>query len=71
VIRPQLDFEHSPADSLAAVLESAAEFGVTPNEIWEAVVALPDRLPPDMRERYIDEISAELARRLLDKQRIG
>jgi hypothetical protein len=69
--RPQIDFEHTPADSLAAVLESAAEFGVTPNEIWETVVALPDRLPSDIRARYIDEIAAELARRLLEKERVS
>jgi hypothetical protein len=69
MIRPQIDFEHPTTSTLAAVLESAAEFGVTPNEIWEAVVATPDRLPADVKARYIDEITAELARRLLEKQR--
>jgi hypothetical protein len=69
MIRPQIDFEHPAANSLAAILESAAEFGLTPDEIWEAVVAAPDRLAPDVKAPYIQELSGDLARRLLEKQR--
>jgi hypothetical protein len=69
MISPQMDFEHPTTSSLAAILESATEFGVSPNEIWEAVVTTPDHLPTDVKARYIEEISAELARRLLEKQR--
>ena len=32
-------------------------------------MATPDRLPADLEALYIDELSGELARRLLEKQR--
>jgi hypothetical protein len=69
MIRPHIDFEHPAASSLAAVLESAVEFGLTPDEIWEAVVEAPDRLPADVRAPYIEEITGDLAKRLVEKQR--
>jgi hypothetical protein len=68
VIRRQV-FEHPGTDPLATILESAAEFGLTRDEIWDAVVAVPGRLPDDARTRYVDELSGDLARRLLEKER--
>jgi hypothetical protein len=50
-------------------LESAAEFGLTPDEIIEAVTATLDRLPSDTRVRCIDELAGVLAMRLIEKER--
>lgn len=66
-----MDFEHPPAHSLAGVVKSAGAFGLSSHEVWETVMATHDRLPPDLRARYIDELAAELARRLLEKQRVS
>jgi hypothetical protein len=65
---PQI-FEHPSTSSLSEICESAARFGLTPDEIWETVLATPDSLPADVREAYVDELSGELARRLVEKQR--
>lgn len=64
-----MTFEHPPPHSLAEVVQSAGEFGLASHEVWETVMATPDRLPTDLRARYFDELSGELARRLLEKQR--
>jgi hypothetical protein len=56
-------------DSVAATVQAAGEFGLTSHELWEVVMATPDRLPTDLKARYIDELSAEFASRLLEKQR--
>ena len=61
-------FDHKSASS-PPPLESAAKFGLAPEEIWETVIGTPDRLPEDVRSRYLDELSGALARRLLDKER--
>jgi hypothetical protein len=61
--------EHISTHSLADILSSAVEFGLTPDDVWETVMAAPDRLPTDLRARYIDELTGELARRLLEKER--
>jgi hypothetical protein len=68
-VKRQVDFEHSGTNSLATISESAVEFGLTPREILDAIMATPDRLPGEMRVRYLDELSGGLARRLLEKQR--
>ena len=60
--------EHTSTHSLAEILTSAVEFGLSPDDVWETVVAAPDRLPTDLRARYIDELTGELARRLLEQQ---
>lgn len=52
-----------------AILQSAAEFGLTPDEILKTVTATLDRLPPDTRSRCIDELAGGLASRLIEKQR--
>jgi hypothetical protein len=57
------------AQSVAGVFESAAAFGLTAEEVSNAMMATPDRLPPELRARYIDEFSGELAKRLLAKHR--
>lgn len=62
-------FEHPGANSVAMLFESAAQFGLTPNEIWEELLTMPDRLPEDVKARYLDELSGGLARRLLEKER--
>jgi hypothetical protein len=59
--------EHPTAHYFAGVLESAAAFGLTAQEVSEAMMATPDRMPPDLRIRYIDELSGVLAKRLLAK----
>jgi hypothetical protein len=70
VIERQVDFEQPKANALAALCESAVEFGLTPHEVFEAVMTTPDRLPEDVRSHYLDELSGGLARRLLEKQRV-
>jgi hypothetical protein len=62
-------FDHHSASSLPPLFESAAKFGLTPEEIWETVIGTPDSLPEDVRSRYLDELSGALAKRLLDKER--
>ena len=62
-------FEHPGANSLITIFESAAKFGLSPDEIWETLVATPDRLPEDVRNSYLDELSGGLARRLVEKER--
>jgi hypothetical protein len=62
-------FEHPSASSLAPIFESAATFGLTPDEIWETLVRTADRLPEDVRSCYLDELSGALAMRLLEKER--
>jgi len=56
---------------VAGVFESAAAFGLTAEDVSRAMMATPDRLPADLRARYIDELSGELAKRLLAKHRDG
>jgi hypothetical protein len=66
---PKVDFEHDARDSLAAILESAAEFGLPRDEIWEAVIETPARMPEDARRLYVQELTRRLAERLLQKER--
>jgi hypothetical protein len=51
------------------IFESATEFGLEAGEIWDAVMTTLDELPGDMKAAYIDELSAALATRLLEKER--
>jgi hypothetical protein len=51
------------------MLESAAEFGLTRDEILETVSAALDRLPGEARVQCIDELAGALAMRLIEKQR--
>jgi hypothetical protein len=62
-------FDHPSAGSLAPIVESAAKFGLTPDEIWETLVSTPDQLSEEVRAHYLDELSGALAKRLLEKQR--
>jgi hypothetical protein len=55
----------------AAVLECAAEFGLTRDEILETVTATLDRLPGETKVQYIDELAGALAMRLIERQRDG
>jgi hypothetical protein len=64
-------FENSGANSLAVIVESAAEFGLSHREIWETIVATADRLPEDTRTIYVDELSGALARCLVEKERLA
>jgi hypothetical protein len=64
-------FEHHSADSLAAIVQSAAEFGLSHREIWDTVVFTADLLPQDAKSLYVDELSGALAKRLLEKERIA
>jgi hypothetical protein len=56
---------------VSQVVGSAAAFGMTSHELLAAMMATPDRLPLDLRASYIDQLTDELARRLLDKLRTG
>jgi hypothetical protein len=62
-------FAQHPASNATTTLESAAEFGLTQEEILETVIATLDRLPSDTKARCIDEIAGALAHRLIEKQR--
>jgi hypothetical protein len=53
------------------MLESAAEFGLTRDEILETVTATLDRLPGETKVQCIDELAGALAMRLIAKQRDG
>ena len=70
MIERQVDFEQPKANALATIVESATDFGLTTQEVWEVVMATPDRLPEELRLRYLDELSGGLAKRLVEKQRV-
>lgn len=61
----------SSVGGATAVLQSAAEFGLTPDEILKTVTATLDRLPLDTRGCCIEELAAGLASRLIEKQRVA
>jgi hypothetical protein len=62
-------FEHPPTGSLASILESAVQFGLTEDEVWETFVETSDLLPEEIRQSYLDELSGGLAKRLVAKER--
>jgi hypothetical protein len=62
-------FAEHPATNATTTLESAAEFGLTRDEILEAVIVTLDHLPADTRTQCVDEIAGALAHRLIEKQR--
>jgi hypothetical protein len=64
----RLDFEHGGTGSLTTILESAADFGLTHDEIWETFVATIEGLPAEVRSACIDGLTGELARRLLESE---
>jgi hypothetical protein len=53
----------------SALLESAAEFGLTRDQILETVATALDRLSDETKGRCIDELAAALATRLIEKER--
>jgi hypothetical protein len=63
-----LHFEH-PTMRATTIFESAADFGLTADEIFETITATLDRLPVETRIGYIDELAGALATRLVEKQR--
>jgi hypothetical protein len=65
----EIDFEH-PTMRTTTIFESAAEFGLTADEILTTVMTTLDHLPGDTRARYIDELAGALATRVLEKQRL-
>jgi hypothetical protein len=64
----KLDLEHCTTEA-ATILESAAAFGLTPDEILKTITTTLDCLPTDERAGYVDELAGALAKRLLEKQR--
>jgi hypothetical protein len=62
-------FAEPPATNATTTLESAVEFGLSNEEILEAVMATIDDLPDDARTRCVDELAGALAHRLIEKQR--
>jgi hypothetical protein len=61
---------HESLPPLQAVFEAAKQFGLTDEEAWRAVDETMDAVGADATLRdYLDELSAALARGILDKQR--
>jgi hypothetical protein len=54
---------------MRALTRSAADFGLTCEEILDTVLMRVDRLPEEAQEAFVDDVTAALARRVLDKQR--
>jgi hypothetical protein len=63
------DLEQDEERTVTKIVESAAGFGLTPGDIWEAMLETVDRMPDDVRVTYIDELTRGLAERLLQKER--
>ncbi len=55
---------------MKALTRSAAEFGLTSDEILDTVLVTADRLPEEAKAGYADDLTAALAKRLLEKQRV-
>jgi hypothetical protein len=68
MIEPEVDFEPSRPKA-TTMFESATEFGLTPDEVWETVMATLDCLSWESKARYIDELTGALATLLLQKER--
>ncbi len=68
MFEPEVDFDRS-AVNVTTICESAAEFGLTPDQIWQAAAATLDRLPEETKLDCVDELSTALATRLLEKER--
>jgi hypothetical protein len=66
---PGVDFDHGKRDALGPILESAAGFGLTADEIREAIIEGAERMPDDARALYVEELTRVLAARLLQKER--
>ena len=64
----EVGFEGSEA-RVTTIFRSAAEFGLTQEEILATATAMLDRLPEDTQVHCIDELSEALAMRLMDKER--
>jgi hypothetical protein len=62
----EVGFERSEA-RVTTIFRSAAEFGLTQEEILATVTETLDRLPEDTQGRCIDELSGTLAMRLMEK----
>jgi hypothetical protein len=63
---PEVYFDDA---GMRALTRSAADFGLTSDEILDTVLVTADRLPEEAQEAFVDDVTAALARRLLDKQR--
>jgi hypothetical protein len=63
------DIDHESPPNAGTVLEAAARFGLTPEELLAAIAVAVDRLPTDARADCIDELAGELGKSLVEKQR--
>lgn len=63
------DFEQDQERTVGRIVESAVGFGLSPGEVWVAMLETVDRLPEYMRTAYVDELARALAERLLQKER--
>jgi hypothetical protein len=61
--------DHDCPPGTGTVLEAAAGFGLTSEEILAAVAIAIDRLPTDEKADCIDELAGEFGRSLVAKQR--
>jgi hypothetical protein len=62
-----MEIDHPGTPSLQAIFHSARSFGLSDDEVWRA---FDEMLGDDLPER-LDELGAELARRILAKVRRG
>jgi hypothetical protein len=68
------DEEMRPVDlhatgQLRVVLEAARAFGLSEDDIWEAVITVSCREFPAVDDDPLDELTAVLAQRILDQER--
>jgi hypothetical protein len=54
---------------LRVVLEAAKAFGLPEDDIWEAVMAVSCREVPPVEDDPLDELTAVLAQRILERER--
>jgi len=64
------EFQHSGGDGLQAILDSAREFGLAEDEVWQAVheSSSPAGSETTMAQ-FVDRLCAVLAQRILTKER--
>jgi hypothetical protein len=66
----ELDPTYPAPPPLRAIFDGARRFGLTDEEAWDAFdVTLTEVGTDATMDEYLDELTGELARRVLDKQR--
>jgi hypothetical protein len=52
-----------------ATIDAASDFGLSENEIWVTMIQVSERVPVGAGEDSLDELSAALASRILERAR--